>query len=137
ASLAIHWRGLMDNQIKTMRESVSTCWKPIAAKGGLELHPFNGGLELRCPGRDKGTAINAILAESEPEEPIAFLGDDLTDEDGFAMLRGRGLGVLVSNESRETFADLQIRPPESLLDFLSIWHDKAPARSAQISGERA
>lgn len=128
ASVTIHWRGQTVGRINTLRGQVLSSWQPIADKHQLEIHPFNGGLELRCPGRSKGTAINTILAELGSNEPVAFLGDDLTDEDGFEAIKGRGLGILVHNERRRTLADVQISPPSELLDFLVKWHINAPRR---------
>lgn len=128
ASLAIHWRGLSSGQSKTLHDRVLAGWQPIADEYKLEIHPFNGGLELRCPGRDKGAAISTILATLDPGTPVAFLGDDLTDEDGFAALKSHGLGVLVTAEPRQSQADLQIRPPAELLDFLDNWHINAPRK---------
>jgi trehalose 6-phosphate phosphatase len=128
ASLAFHWRGCAEQKIAELRERVAEGWQSIADCSGLQIHPFNGGLELRCPGEDKGTVVSSILAGLETGTVVAFLGDDLTDEDGFTVIRGRGLGVLVSQEARPTSAALQIEPPQGLLDFLLAWRDKAPRR---------
>lgn len=128
ASLAIHWRGLPEQKIAELRLRVAEGWEPIADKNGLQIHPFNGGLEVRCPGESKGTVIKSILAGLEFGTPIAFLGDDLTDEDGFEALKGRGVGILVNNERKPTQADLRIEPPADLIDFLTSWRDKAPKR---------
>ena len=134
ASLAIHWRGLSTRHLKELRDRVIGGWQPLAKEHKLEIHYFNGGLELRCPGRDKGTAIRSILESLETGTPAAFLGDDLTDEDGFKAIKSRGLGVLVNAESRQTHADLQIRPPEGLYDFLDKWHINAPRKEGQGGG---
>jgi trehalose 6-phosphate phosphatase len=128
ASLAVHWRGCPEQVIAELRERVSRGWQALAANNGLQIHPFNGGLELRCPGEDKGTVVKSILADIDPATTVAFLGDDLTDEDGFTVLKDRGLCVLVSHEARPTAADLRIVPPQGLLDFLVAWHDKAPRK---------
>lgn len=128
ASVTIHWRGQTAGRIKTLHTQALSSWQPIADKYRLEIHPFNGGLELRCPGRSKGTAIHTILAELGPNEPVAFLGDDLTDEDGFEAIKDRGLGILVNHEQRQTLADIQISPPDELLDFLVKWQINAPRR---------
>jgi trehalose-6-phosphatase len=53
---------------------------------------------------------------------VAYLGDDLTDEDAFRALKGKGLSVLVRKESRTTEADCWLKPPDELLDFLKKWH---------------
>ena len=137
ASLALHWRGLPDRKIGELRERVDEHWLPIAAAYGLDIHAFNGGLELRCPGRNKGTALNTILEESEAGQPIAFLGDDRTDEDGFEALKGRGLGILVNSVPRQTRADLTITPPDDLLDFLATWRDRAPEKTDSSRGSQS
>ncbi|NIP26121.1 MAG: trehalose-phosphatase, partial [Phycisphaerae bacterium] len=76
-------------------------------------------LELRVPGRDKGDAVGTILAEMNQDAVTAYLGDDLTDEDAFKAIKGKGIGILVREELRSTAADVWIRPPEELLTFLS------------------
>ncbi|MBU1936081.1 trehalose-phosphatase, partial [bacterium] len=52
---------------------------------------------------------------------VAYLGDDLTDEDAFRVLKGKGLGVLVRPEFRPTTADLWLQPPDDLIEFLKNW----------------
>ncbi len=120
-----------DQQIAALREQVNAYWRPLTFGNPLEIHPFNGGLELRCPGRTKGTAIESILDQLAAGEPAAFLGDDLTDEDGFKAIKGRGLSILVNCEPRRTYADLLITPPAELLAFLDRWYKTAPRSSSQ------
>ncbi len=134
ASLALHWRGRSAGQVKALRARLLAGWQPLAAAHQLEIHSFNGGLELRCPGRSKATAIESILAELAAATSVAFLGDDLTDEDGFEALKGRGLSVLVSGELRQTHADLQITPPSGLFDFLDQWYINAPRKGREAEG---
>jgi trehalose-phosphatase len=136
ASVAIHWRGQDAKSISELFRHTRNLWEPLAEKYGLDVHSFNGGLELRPPGKDKGTAIEAILQNIKVEIPAAFLGDDLTDEDGFAAIKGRGIGILVSNECRPTGAVHQIAPPEGLIDFLSLWHDKAPQKNSEYGVQK-
>ena len=70
----------------------------------------------------KGDAVKQILAESPNDAVIAYLGDDLTDEDAFKALQGKGLSVLVRDTRRETLADCWLTPPHELLDFLHNWY---------------
>lgn len=121
ASVALHWRGLAPPAIEALRRTALEAWAHAVGDGGLEIHEFDGGVELRPPGRDKGVAVETVLAEIG--SPVAaYLGDDLTDEDAFRAIRGRGLGVLVREALRPTQAQLWIRPPEELLEFLRRWH---------------
>ncbi len=121
-SVAFHWRGLEGEELEELATSVREAWSPIAERTGLEMHNFDGGVELRYPGRDKGDAVNTILEEVEDEDyGAAYLGDDLTDEDAFRAINGRGLGVLVREELRPTLADVHLKPPDELLAFLNKW----------------
>jgi trehalose-phosphatase len=120
-SVAFHWRGLDPERIARLDTEVTEAWNPLAERGGLELHPFDGGLELRVPGRDKGFAVRRILADLDEGAAVAYLGDDLTDEDAFRAMEGRGLSILVRREPRPTAAELRLEPPDELLQFLCQW----------------
>ena len=121
AGVALHWRGLSPAEVVTLEAWGRTSWGTLVQSYPLELHDFDGGLELRVPGRDKGTAVRTILSESPPDVVVAYLGDDLTDEDAFRALPPDGLGVLVRGEPRPTTAGAWIRPPKELQDFLNRW----------------
>jgi trehalose 6-phosphate phosphatase len=128
ASLAVHWRGLPPDQVRRVREKVVENWALLARESGLTLHDFDGGIELRVPGRDKGDAVRTLASELGDAAVMAYLGDDLTDEDAFRALPASGLGVLVRGELRDTHAGLWLEPPGELLDFLSRWRDETEPR---------
>lgn len=136
-SLAVHWRALDYNSAVELRGKILLGWFPIADRASLKIVEFDGGLELRVPDQDKSDAIKTILREIGPESPIAYLGDDLTDEPAFRALQNRGLTVLVRKEHRKTSARIWLKPPEELLDFLAQWRDACRttslARSASYS----
>jgi trehalose 6-phosphate phosphatase len=119
--IAIHWRGLSSAEAKSVQSLALDGWTKIAEQSRLKLLQFEAGLELRVSHPDKGDAVTAILADLKPHAPVAYLGDDLTDEDAFRVLNGRGLRVLVKNTYRETNADTWIRPPQELIDLLERW----------------
>jgi len=122
-SLAIHWRGLSPEKTGEIRNLVSQNWKLQQMEKSLVWHDFDGGIELRVPGRHKGYVVEAILSEMNPETVSAYLGDDATDEDAFKAIRGRGIGVLVRPQFRDTAADYWLQPPAELLEFLRQWHE--------------
>jgi len=122
ATVAVHTRGLSDGEARRLVASLKKIWQPLADRSDAELHAFDGGLEMRVPGRNKGTAVMTVLAEMD--QPVAaYLGDDLTDEEAFRALDGHGLRVLVRPTFRETDADVWIRPPNDLLAWLDRWHE--------------
>jgi trehalose-phosphatase len=119
----MHWRGHSPRTAKLIERRTRQLFEPLARLDGLSILEFEAGLELRA-GRDKGRAVEEILLESGPGRPIAYLGDDLTDEAAFRAVNGAEaphLSVLVRRESRETSADVWLRPPEELRSFLEQW----------------
>ena len=123
ASLAFHWRRREKNERLHLEKKVRNAWAPFTKDGNLSIHPFDGGLELRYDSYHKGIAVKQILAEYGTEIVVAYLGDDLTDEDAFKALKGKGLSVLVRDTYRDTLADCWLTPPNELLDFLNNWNN--------------
>ena len=123
ASVALHWRGTSALAAAKIRNALPRLWEPLAAEGELELLEFDGGLELRARGCNKQHAVKAVLSETPGDAAVAYLGDDLTDEDAFLAVKPRGLAVLVRSKFRETAADAWIRPPRELIAFLNRWRD--------------
>lgn len=124
ASLALHWRALPASAGEELARRAREMWKPMVENGALELLPFDGGLELRSVGCNKQHAVKALLSETAVDHAIAYLGDDITDEDAFRAVRPRGLGVLVRAAFRETEADVWLTPPEELVEFMRHWSVK-------------
>ncbi len=144
-AVALHWRALSSEQAAIVRISASDAWSSLAEQAGSELKAFDGGLELRAPGPNKGDVVRRVMTESLGADggltsmtgggkdgaslAVAYLGDDLTDEDAFHSLRVGGyvspglltLAVLVRPEWRPTKAQLWLRPPMELLSFLDRW----------------
>jgi trehalose-phosphatase len=119
--IAMHWRGLPEAEAKRVEAQVRQGWAALVQSGELKLLNFESGVELRVIRPNKGDAVRAILEESASQAEIAYLGDDLTDEDSFRALNGRGLTVLVRPERRESAARIWLRPPGELLVFLEQW----------------
>jgi trehalose-phosphatase len=123
--VAYHWRGLSDEEKRKIKKTVEGEWKSRLSEYNLELHGFDGGLEIRYKGINKGSAVDSIFQDYTEDFIAAYLGDDLTDEDAFKALGDRGLKILVRKERRPTAADVILSPPEELLDFLTSWHKSA------------
>ncbi|MQP66329.1 trehalose-phosphatase [Niveispirillum sp. SYP-B3756] len=70
---------------------------------GKEMHELRPVLDWH-----KGSAIGWLLGDLLAGHPPLFLGDDVTDEDGFRAVAGTGLGVRVGAPDQPTAADLHI-----------------------------
>jgi trehalose-phosphatase len=122
-AVVMHWRGVSAHKAKFVEQRARALFEPLAQMDGLRLLEFEAGLELRV-GRDKGGAVEAILAETGTDGPVAYLGDDLTDEAAFRVVNAvgtHGLSALVRRDWRETAAQIWLRPPGELKEFLERW----------------
>lgn len=120
-AIAVHWRGLNRLQMEEVKAAAYRVLSPLALHAHLLLAEFDGGVELREPMRSKGDVVRSVVREQSLDVPVAFLGDDTTDEDAFRALNGRGLTILVRPIYRFTAAQTWIRPPEELVQFLTDW----------------
>ena len=60
-----------------------------------------------------------VLATTDRRSRPAYFGDDTTDEDAFAQVRGEGLGVLISARRRPSMATFHLDGVEALAAVLS------------------
>lgn len=140
SSVALHYR-----QAPAAEEAVIDAVQRLASVTGLEMQLGKAVAELRTPGPDKGTAMGRFMQE----EPFAgmrpiFVGDDLTDEPGFAAARALGgMSVLVGERSGSA-ADGRLATPAAVLAWIMSSLDRgcfelphaaptAPDRSATAS----
>jgi trehalose 6-phosphate phosphatase len=141
-SIAVHWRGLSENDAEDLQARVLLGWRPIAEHRGLNLLEFDGGVEIRAFEADKGDAVRAFLGEISPDAPVAYMGDDNTDESAFLVMQGRiaqgrGISVLVRPLWRQTAAQFWLQPPDELLDFLGSWLKTCAEHGALDGGAAA
>lgn len=119
----MHWRGHSPAKANEIERKTRALFEPLAKIDGLRLLKFESGLELRA-GRDKGGAIEQIIREGKPGAAVTYLGDDWTDEPGFEAVNaanGPHLSVLVKRAIRKTVADVWLKPPQELREFLELW----------------
>lgn len=119
--VALHWRDLDPKDRASLRRSVLAAFKGLDPVG-LSALDFDGGIEFRIDGYDKGRAIREMLRDFTRRDFAVFLGDDATDEQGFSAAAGLGAtGILVHPDFRKTGADYHLRPPGELRLFLESW----------------
>jgi trehalose 6-phosphate phosphatase len=118
-SVALHFRLARDQAAEAFR----LC-REIAAETGLSLQRGDMVEELRTPGPTKGDSLRDFMADPAFAGRVpVFVGDDRTDEDGFAAAQALGgFGVLVG-APRVTAARFGLPDVAATADWLeaSLW----------------
>ncbi len=128
-ALSVHYRLAPEERLPEIERAVDAALAahPTLKKGlGKKLFELRPALDW-----DKGKALLWILDQwgldrpgAEPNLPglvPLYVGDDITDEDAFRALRGRGVGIVVAQDSelpRETAAAYSLRDPEAVRELL-------------------
>jgi trehalose-phosphatase len=120
-AIAVHWRGLSDKRTEEVKAAAYRSLGRFIGQLGLRLNEFDGGLELCCRACSKRNVVETIMSELATRAAVAYLGDDVSDEESFRFLNGRGLSVLVRPSYRFTAAQYWLRPPDELQRFLHDW----------------
>jgi trehalose 6-phosphate phosphatase len=112
--IAVHYRAAPDLEAAA-REAASAA----AAANGLVVQTGKMVFEVRQPGADKGSVVRSFMDEAPfaGGRPV-FVGDDDTDEHGFAAARDLGgYGVLVG-APRATAAAFGLGSVEAVLGWI-------------------
>lgn len=119
-AVAVHYRQVSENDVPRVEAVVD---EVVAEAGTLRKTFGKKVFELR-PKFDwnKGKAVLWLLEAlglDQPDVLPVYLGDDTTDEDAFAVLVERGIGILVGCPARETTARFVIDRPAEVQRFLN------------------
>lgn len=121
-SISFHYRKVHPDLVAQAQAAVDE----IVKRHGLMRKSGKMVYEVR-PHYDwhKGKAVEYLLEELQlrgPEVLPIYIGDDLTDEDAFKVLQGRGISVIVADASisRYTLADCRLNDPIEVQRLL--WH---------------
>jgi trehalose 6-phosphate phosphatase len=116
-SVALHFRGA-----PAVADAATALAARLAAASGGELRLQQGKMvvELLPAGRDKGRAIEDLLAlpDFARRRPV-FVGDDVTDEAGFRVINERGgISVRVGTAEQDSVAAWRLAGVDSLRRWL-------------------
>ncbi|MBV8506316.1 MAG: trehalose-phosphatase [Alphaproteobacteria bacterium] len=117
-TLALHYRAA-PQRAQEIRAVVERLHGEIAPV--LRLITGKMVVEFQPRGADKGRAIAAFLAEPPffGRRPV-FVGDDTTDEDGFAEIRRRsGIAIRIGPSDGATAANYRLPSVEAVLAWLA------------------
>ena len=129
-ALAVHYR-LAPDEAESIRRRVEDLVHPSA--GDLRIIHGKMVSEVKPRHADKGSAIHAFMNEPPflGRVPV-FLGDDVTDEDGFAVVNALdGYSIRVGRES-ETLARYRLAE----VDQVIAWLDAIPSKIRPDTGDQ-
>lgn len=118
-AIAVHYRQVPDEHHATVSDAVdriAPTHPSLRVAGGKMIFELRPDIQW-----DKGTALNWLLTEMDldvPEVLPVYIGDDVTDEDGFRELEHRGLGIVVGREERPTRATYALDDTDEVRQFL-------------------
>jgi trehalose 6-phosphate phosphatase len=121
-TVAVHFR--MAPQLEpAMRQAITDIAKPL----GSNYHIQSGKMlfEIKPRGFSKATAIKAFMQESpfSGRRPV-FAGDDLTDQDGFAIVEAQGgISIGVGDVVRGQFYLENVAAVRAWLGGIAALHD--------------
>lgn len=87
----------------------------LATRPGVHVRTGKMVAEFAVAGADKGEALDALIAQTDPDVTV-FVGDDVTDEDGFAVLGDGDVGIKVG--PGDTAAAYRVASPDAVLTVL-------------------
>jgi trehalose 6-phosphate synthase/phosphatase len=116
-STVLHYRmaevGAMERHLQSLTQEI------MALEGADELDVLAGkkNIEVRIKGISKAQVVERRLAQNEQRAYIA-IGDDRTDEEMFAALKGRGLTISVGDAISD--AHYNLRDSSAVREFLRL-----------------
>jgi alpha,alpha-trehalase len=118
-AVAIHYRLVSQGKVEYIEEvvdKVASRHPQLRKAYGKKIFELQPDIDWH-----KGKALLSILSilKLEGRDVVPFyIGDDVTDEDAFTALRGRGIGIVVWDEPYETAAAYSLKNTEEVKEFL-------------------
>lgn len=112
---AFHYRGT-----PKLEQEVAAAVEQLARRHQAEFRRGAMVVEVRAPGPHKGDAVRSIMGEHPFSEGVPlFIGDDITDEDGFQAARDLGGHAILVGAARDTAADFGLPSVAATLEWLA------------------
>jgi len=130
-SIAVHYRQVAGDRVADVTRAVDDVLadNPRLVKGlGKKVYELKPALEW-----DKGSAVELLLdklGRSNAETLAFYIGDDITDEAVFRVLRPPNYSILVVDEDHRTSADFALYGCDDVQRFLEWLSDRGGDGSA-------
>lgn len=124
-AIAVHYRNVEQKYVQEIKDAVQ---KEAGRHGILKTGSGKKVLELKPNiNWNKGYALNWLtekLGWNREKYLRIYLGDDITDEDGFEALSEDGIGILVGTHGEKTSASFALRNTNEVTKFLQHLKDR-------------
>ncbi len=118
-AIAVHYRLVSETDFPIVEAAVDEMairYPKLRKTGGKKVFELRPRIDW-----DKGKALLYLLDALRLEGPDVltfYLGDDVTDQDAFDALLGRGIGIVVNDKPMPTTASFRIRSTGEVRTFL-------------------
>lgn len=118
-AIALHYREVAPEDVPEVErrfDGVAQRHPDLRRMSGKKVFELQPNLDW-----DKGKAVLALLDTFHVDGSVVvplYIGDDLTDEDAFRAVAGRGIAILVSDKDRDTAAGYVLRNVAEVHAFL-------------------
>jgi trehalose 6-phosphate phosphatase len=123
-TLSVHYRRVADDKSAEVRDIFERITGDAARSGKIQITSGKKVYEIRpAVAWDKGKVVKMLVRRHREGGllPI-YLGDDLTDEDGFRAIKnyGSGISVFVGEGDSPSSASYFLQSPDEVARFLSL-----------------
>lgn len=120
-AIAVHYRKALEKDVPAIEEVVDRVragHPKLRKSGGKKVYELRPQIDWH-----KGKAmlwLLEVLGLAEAKALPFYIGDDVTDEDAFRALEGRGIGIVVRDGTRRTAARFALEDPAEVRRFLEM-----------------
>ena len=118
-SVAVHYRQVADRDVGTVETAIDDVLsrRPELRKSfGKKVFELRPNIDWN-KGRALDWLLEALGLRRKKIVPL-YIGDDVTDEDAFRVIRESGIGILVAEEPHPTHASFHLRDTDEVGRFL-------------------
>jgi trehalose 6-phosphate phosphatase len=126
-TLSVHYRQMAEGSGAEVRSIFERVTGDAASSGKIEITWGKKVYEVRpAVAWDKGKVVEMLVGKESGTLPV-YLGDDLSDEDGFKAVEnyGGGISVFVGEKDHDTSARYFLASPAEVAKFLSLLLEEA------------
>lgn len=132
-TLSVHYRMVEEDKSAEVKNIFERVVATARSLGKVRITSGKKVYEIRpAVDWDKGKAVALLLdrygwRKAKEELLAVFLGDDLTDEDGFKVInRQGGISIFVGEQMGKSAAQYYLNSPAEVEQFLSLLLDRVP-----------